>query len=102
MTLSLNLNGYVKSTDSPIYVEALARFAQPVSFTEKRLSYVENSPCVMPLMQGGLFAGDSPYFLWLVPTIGHSICVSIINLVYSKVAEKCTDLENHRLATIVL
>ena len=31
MTLSLNLNGYVKSTDSPIYVETIARFAQPVS-----------------------------------------------------------------------
>ena len=31
MTLSLNLNGYVKSTESPIYVEYLARYAQPVS-----------------------------------------------------------------------
>ena len=31
MTLSLNLNGYVKSTGSPIYVEAFAKFAQPVS-----------------------------------------------------------------------
>ncbi len=32
MTLSLNLNGYVKNTASPIYVAALARHAQPVSF----------------------------------------------------------------------
>ena len=31
MTLSLNLNGYVKNTESPIYVEFLATFAQPVS-----------------------------------------------------------------------
>ena len=31
MTLSLNLNGYVKSTESPIYVESIAKFAQPVS-----------------------------------------------------------------------
>ncbi len=31
MTLSLNLNGYVKNTASPIYVAALARYAQPVS-----------------------------------------------------------------------
>ena len=46
--------------------------------------------------QGGLFAGDSPYYLWLVPTLAHSITVSIINMIYSKVAEKCTDLENHR------
>ena len=33
MTLSLNLNGYVKSTDSPIYVKVIASFAQPVSHT---------------------------------------------------------------------
>ena len=31
MTLSLNLNGYVKNTESPIYVESLAKFAKPVS-----------------------------------------------------------------------
>ena len=31
MTLSLNLNGYVKSTESPIYVERLSRYGQPVS-----------------------------------------------------------------------
>lgn len=31
MTLSLNLNGYVKNTESPIYVERLAKFAKPVS-----------------------------------------------------------------------
>ena len=31
MTLSLNLNGYVKDIHSPIYVEALAHFARPVS-----------------------------------------------------------------------
>lgn len=74
MTLSLNLNGYVKNTESPIYIEWLAAYAQP----------------------GGLFAGDSPYFLWLVPTLAHSIVVSAINQLYSTVAEKCTNLENHR------
>ena len=31
MMLSLNLNGYVKDIHSPIYVETLAKFAQPVS-----------------------------------------------------------------------
>ncbi len=31
MTLSLNLNGYVKNTASPIYVASLAKYAQPVS-----------------------------------------------------------------------
>ena len=30
MTLSLNLNGYVKDKYSPIYVEYLASFAEPV------------------------------------------------------------------------
>lgn len=30
MTLSLNLNGYVKNTESPIYIEWLAAYAQPV------------------------------------------------------------------------
>ena len=34
MTFSLNLNGYVKSKESPIYVETLARYAQPVSASE--------------------------------------------------------------------
>lgn len=32
MTLSLNLNGYVKHTDSPIYVESLVQFSKPVSW----------------------------------------------------------------------
>ena len=31
MTLSLNLNGYVKDINSPIYVEFLAEYAKPVS-----------------------------------------------------------------------
>lgn len=31
MALSLNLNGYIKDIHSPIYVEMLAKFAQPVS-----------------------------------------------------------------------
>ena len=31
MVLSLNLNGYIKHKDSPIYFESLAKFAEPVS-----------------------------------------------------------------------
>ena len=31
MTLSLNLNGYVKDPHSPIFVAQLAKFAEPVS-----------------------------------------------------------------------
>jgi hypothetical protein len=31
MTLSLNLNGYVKDPHSPIFVPQLAKFAKPVS-----------------------------------------------------------------------
>ena len=37
MTLSLNLNGYVKSRESPIYVEYLARYAEPVRTISCRL-----------------------------------------------------------------
>lgn len=43
-----------------------------------------------------MFAGDSPYYLWLVPTLGHSIVVFMVNQLYSEVARKCTDWENHR------
>ena len=52
-------------------------------------------------MEGGLVAGDSPYFLWLVPVLGHSVCVNIVNSVYSRLAEWCTDLENHRYYVFV-
>ena len=31
MILSLNLNGYIKDKDSPIYISHLATFAEPVS-----------------------------------------------------------------------
>ena len=31
MTLSMNLNGYVTDTKSPIYIASLAHYAQPVS-----------------------------------------------------------------------
>ena len=31
MTLSLNLNGYIRDKNSPIYVSYLAKFAEPVS-----------------------------------------------------------------------
>ena len=37
MTLSLNLNGYVKNRESPIYVEYLARYAEPVRTISCRL-----------------------------------------------------------------
>ena len=34
MILSLNFNGYVKDKHSPIYIGALAKFAEPVSVLE--------------------------------------------------------------------
>lgn len=46
-------------------------------------------------LKGGVFAADSPYVGWLVPAIGHAIVIAIINKLYSTVALKCTDLENH-------
>ncbi|KAL5463709.1 hypothetical protein EMCRGX_G032634 [Ephydatia muelleri] len=73
MTLSMNLNGYVTHTSSPIYVASLAHYSQP----------------------GGVFAADHPYYGWLIPAIGHAVVIAILNGIYSIVALKCTDLENH-------
>ena len=32
----------------------------------------------------------------MVPTIGHSLVINVINKLYRSVAEYCTDIENHR------
>ena len=37
MTLSLNLNGYVKDPHSPIFVAQLAKFAKPVSLSNFKI-----------------------------------------------------------------
>ncbi|XP_065883003.1 anoctamin-10-like isoform X2 [Dysidea avara] len=74
MILSLNLNGYIIDKNSPIYVSYLAQFAEP----------------------GGWFAQDSPYFGYMLPVIGHSLVIFVINQLYSKIAQRCTDNENHR------
>ncbi|XP_062502727.1 anoctamin-8-like [Corticium candelabrum] len=73
MTISLNLNGYVTDRNSPIYIAYLASFAAP----------------------GGIFAADSPYFGWVIPAMGHTIAIGTLNHIYSSVAVKCTDYENH-------
>jgi len=74
MILSLNFNGYVHDKQSPIYLAALAKYSEP----------------------GHLFAGDSPYYGWMVPTLSHSIVINILNRLYRYVSTLCTDLENHR------
>ena len=33
----------------------------------------------------------------MLPVIGHSLTIYVINQLYGKVANWCTDLENHRL-----
>lgn len=91
MTLSLNLNGFVRDKASPIYIPWLAQFAQPVtSFTLKEKNLL------VFVLQGRIFAADSPYHLWLIPTVLHSIVINVINNVYSGIASWCTDLENHK------
>ncbi len=64
------------------------------------MQYLKHNNCecafVLLMLQGAIFSGDSPYYLWLVPTLGHSTVVYIVNQVYSSVARKCTNLENHR------
>jgi len=47
-------------------------------------------------IQGGWFAQDSPYFGYMLPVIGHSLTIFVINQLYSKIAKWCTDNENHR------
>ncbi|XP_065183783.1 anoctamin-8-like [Sycon ciliatum] len=74
MCLSLNLNNYIRDEESPLYIGTLAVFAQP----------------------GGIFAGDSPYYGYLVPTIAHSVVISILNTVYRSIAFRSTNFENHR------
>ena len=49
-----------------------------------------------------MFAADSNGYGWLVPTVMHSIIISVINKLYSYVALLCTDLENHRLKNRML
>ena len=46
--------------------------------------------------QGHIFAADNDYYGYLIPTIGHSVVINILNKLYRSVAHFCTDLENHR------
>lgn len=71
---SLNFNGYIKDKDSPVYIASFAYFAEP----------------------GHIFAADNKYYGYLIPTIGHSVVINILNKLYRSVAQFCTDLENHR------
>lgn len=74
MLCSLNFNGYIKDKESPVYIAAFAHFAEP----------------------GHIFAADNEYYGYLIPTIGHSVVINILNKLYRSVAHFCTDLENHR------
>ncbi|XP_073249226.1 anoctamin-10-like [Porites lutea] len=74
MLCSLNFNGYIKDKESPVYIAAFAYFAEP----------------------GHIFAADNEYYGYLIPTIGHSVVINILNKLYRSVAHFCTDLENHR------
>nr|XP_058973340.1 anoctamin-10-like [Pocillopora verrucosa] len=74
MLCSLNFNGYIKDKESPVYIASFAYFAEP----------------------GHIFAADNKYYGYLIPTIGHSVVINILNKLYRSVAHFCTDLENHR------
>lgn len=74
MLLSLNLNGYIKDHHSIFYVHFLCQYAEP----------------------GAIFAQDSPYSLWIVPTLMHSVVIFILGSIYRHIAVWCTDFENHR------
>jgi len=73
MVLSLNLQGYIKSHESWIYIEHFSHFSDP----------------------GALFDPKSQ-IMWLCPCLVHSIFILILNTIYSTIAEKLTEWENHR------
>ena len=50
----------------------------------------------LAFLQGHIFAADNKYYGYLIPTIGHSVVINILNKLYRSVANFCTDLENHR------
>ena len=50
----------------------------------------------LSFLQGHIFAADNEYYGYLIPTIGHSVVINILNKLYRSVANFCTDLENHR------
>eukprot|EP01083_Nonionella_stella_P179315 636274_1 len=71
MVCSLNMQGYISSTQSVIYIESFASLSKP----------------------GAKFDKDSN-IMWLVPTLVHCIFVFLLNGLYSKVAFKLTEWEN--------
>lgn len=58
--------------------------------------------CLVLLIQGGLFAANSPYYGWVIPAVGHTVAIGTLNSIYKTVAEKCTDYENHRFMALML
>jgi len=56
------------------------------------------SDIFLAFLQGHIFAADNKYYGYLIPTIGHSVVINILNKLYRSVANFCTDLENHRLS----
>ena len=71
MCLSLNLQGYVHQ-NSPIYVAALAVYAD----------------------EGAMF--DPSGWGSLVPVVGHTVVILILNTAYREICEWLTEMENHR------
>ena len=69
----LNMQGYVDSPNSPVMFPPLAALARP----------------------GAIF--DPSGSLALAPVILYSMTIMLVNKVYRRIAEKLTDLENHRL-----
>tara|TARA_R110002050_G_scaffold49469_4_gene114970 strand:- start:4428 stop:5357 length:930 start_codon:yes stop_codon:yes gene_type:complete len=74
MVVFLNTDGYVKSS-SPLYTTILnSRYPE----------------------RAGLVSEEDYFFVQCIPTIMHSLCVLLLNMVYSEVAKRLTDYEGHR------
>eukprot|EP00004_Rigifila_ramosa_P016078 TRINITY_DN3783_c0_g1_i1.p1 TRINITY_DN3783_c0_g1~~TRINITY_DN3783_c0_g1_i1.p1 ORF type:complete len:673 (-),score=170.04 TRINITY_DN3783_c0_g1_i1:58-2076(-) len=72
MFLSLNLQGYIRDSESPVHVAFLSKYSDP----------------------GAIFDPEGNFFF--VPTIIHAIIIFVMNQTYRHVATWLTHNENHR------
>lgn len=74
MAAPTSKQGYIRTRESLFHVPGLFRHSQP----------------------GQLFDPNGGFAMSLVPVVGHSIIILILNSVYSKIALALTKWENHR------
>lgn len=69
-----SLQGYIKRDTSAFHIEFFADYAEP----------------------GALFDPNGHFAVALIPVVGHSMIILVLNYFYSSIAVYLTDKENHR------